>query len=162
MASESLGIDIGIDMDPDERQLLRQQLEALAIEYWHVVDMERGDSAPSYYTDDACFVTSVRAYQGRAAIEAFYRQQRQNREHSARVALHVMSHFRIEPEGDHRVSCRYTLSLFAADGEPVLSSRAAIVVSSVDEVVLKQPDGSWRHLLRQVRPLFRDGSPTRG
>lgn len=138
---------------------LRRELEALAVAYWHVVDMTDGSTAPSYYVASASFATSVREYGGRAAIEAYYAARKSR---SARVTLHLMNNFRIEVEGDGRVRCRYALSLFAADGEPVLPSRPPILVSTVEELALRQPDGCWLYQLRRVRPLFHDGSPSRG
>ncbi|MES2184880.1 MAG: nuclear transport factor 2 family protein [Pseudomonadota bacterium] len=138
---------------------LRQQLEALAIDYWHEVDMNGGTRAPSYYTDDAVFGTSAREYHGRAAIEQFYggRQAR-----PARVSLHLMQNFRITVEPEGEAHCHYYLSLFAADGEPVRPSLPATMVAAVHEIVLQEPDGVWRYRSRKVRPLFRDGSPSRG
>jgi hypothetical protein len=138
---------------------LRHQLEALAIDYWHEVDMNAGARAPAYYTDDAVFGTSAREYHGRAAIEQFYwvREAR-----PARVSIHLMQNFRIEIDQDDRVRCNYFLSLFAADGEPVLPSQPAVMIAAVDEIVLRQLDGAWRYASRKVRPLFRDGTPSRG
>jgi ketosteroid isomerase-like protein len=143
----------------DDTLALRQQLESLAIEYWHEVDMNGGARAPGYYTDDAVFGTSAREYHGRAAIEEFYwgRPAR-----PARVSLHLMQNFRIEVESPGKAQCHYFLSLFAADGEPVLPSQPAVMIAAVHEIVRRQPDGIWRYLSRKVRPLFRDGTSSRG
>lgn len=146
-------------MTSAELLALRRELEALAADYWHEVDILDGSAAPSYYTDDASFATSVREYRGRAAIEAFYSRRR---DRGNRVSLHLMHNFRIEPEHDDRVHCHYAMSLFAADGQPVLPSRPAIMLCTVDEVVLRQADGAWRYQSRRVYPLFRDGTPTTG
>ncbi|CAN5386348.1 hypothetical protein BH09PSE5_BH09PSE5_30630 [soil metagenome] len=146
-------------MNKSEQLALRQELEALAIEYWYEVDIKGGSQAPRYYTDDAVFRTSVSEYRGRAALDAFYSRRR---DRGARISLHVMNNFRIEPESDTRVRCQYILSLFAADGEPVLPSRPAIMLALVDEVVLKQADGSWLYQSRLVTPQFRDETPTTG
>jgi hypothetical protein len=54
------------------------------------------------------------------------------------------------------------MSLFAADGEPVLPSRPAIMVAIAEEVVVRQADGRWLYESRQLRPLFRDNTPTTG
>jgi hypothetical protein len=146
-------------MNKQDTLLLRQQLEARAIDYWWEVDMRDGVHAPDYYTDDAVFGTSVREYRGRAAIAAFY-ATRHGR--PARVSLHLMQNFAIEPETQDRVRCRYFLSLFAADGEAVLPSRPPTMIARVDEIAVRQVDDAWLYALRKVQPLFRDDSPTRG
>jgi ketosteroid isomerase-like protein len=138
---------------------LRHCLEALAIDFWHEVDAHGGQEAASYYTDDAVFATSVAEYRGREAIHAFY-TRRQAR--GARVSLHVVQNFRIEAQGADAVRCQYILSLFAADGEPVLPSRPAIMVAIAEEDLRRQPDGRWLYAQRRLRPLFRDETPTTG
>jgi hypothetical protein len=138
---------------------LRYELEALAIDYWHDVDLHGGAGAADHYTDDAVFQTSVREYRGRAEIEAFYRR-RQSR--GPRVSLHVVNNFRIEVESASRVRCGYVISLYAADGEPVLPSKPPILLGLAEEVVVKQADGRWRYASRRIRPLFRDDTPTTG
>jgi len=145
-------------MTPTELAL-RQQLEALAVDYWHEVDLQDGSGAPAYYTEDAVFGTSVREYRGRPAIEAFYRGRLGR---SPRLSLHLMQNFRIQPETADRVHCQYLLTLYAGDGVPVLPSRPPVMISSVEETVLRQPDGRWLYQLRRVHPLFSDGSTTRG
>jgi hypothetical protein len=146
-------------MNDQDLLALRQRLEARAIEYWWDVDMRGGVRAPDYYTEDAVFGTSVREYRGHAAIADFY-GARQGR--PARVSLHLMQNFRIEPETPHRVHCHYVLSLFAADGEPPLASRAAVMIALVHEIAVRAEDGVWLYELRKVQPMFRDDSPTRG
>lgn len=144
-----------------EKQLLnlRMELESLVIDYWHEVDVNGGRAAPGYYTDDALFETSVRQYRGMAEIQAFY-QRRQSR--GPRVSIHVVNNFRVRPQGDSRVQCSYVLSLFAADGAPVLPSRPAILFGFADEVMVQQHDERWLCESRRIRALFRDETPTTG
>jgi len=138
---------------------LRYELESLSIDFWYEVDINGARQAASYYVDDAVFESSVREYRGRAEIEAFY-----SRRHapSTRISLHVINNFRIELDSDSRVRCQYILSLFAADGTPVLPSRPPVMLALVEEVVLKQSDGSWRYASRRVHPQFRDETATKG
>ena len=138
---------------------LRYELESLCVDFWYEVDINGAGHAPDYYVDDAVFESSVREYRGRAEIEAFYRRRHAP---GSRVSLHVINNFRIEPESDSRVRCQYILSLFAADGTPVLPSRPPVMLALVEEVVLKQSDGSWRYASRRVHPQFRDGTATKG
>jgi ketosteroid isomerase-like protein len=138
---------------------LRQQFEALAIEYWYDVDFGWGRNAHAYYTEDAVFTTSLKSRVGRAEIQAFY-DAREAR--GARTSVHLVQNFRIVPESGDRVQCNYVMSLHAADGEGVLPSRPAIMIADVRETVVHEADGQWRYALRTLRPLFRDDTPTTG
>lgn len=146
-------------MDKQQNLALRQELEYLAIDFWHEVDNHGGRDAARFYVEDCIFETSIREYRGRQAIHDFY-NRRQAR--GARVSLHVVNNFRIEHLAEGRVRCEYIMSLFAADGEPVLPSRPAIMVAIADEVVRQQADGSWLYESRRLKPLFRDETPTTG
>lgn len=146
-------------MDTRERLALRQELEALAVDFWHEVDNNEGKHAARYYVEDAVFATSIREYRGRQAIHDFYTRREQR---GPRVSLHIVQNFRIEPLAATRVRCEYVMSLFAADGEPVLPSRPAIMVAIAEEVVVRQADGTWLYESRRLRPLFRDNTPTTG
>lgn len=139
---------------------LRHELEALTIDFWHEVDHCGGKAAPDYYVEDALFVTSVQSYRGREAIRAFY-ERRRARE-VPRLSIHIVQNFRIDVESPQRVHGSYVLSLFAADGEPVLESRPAIMMAMARETVVQQADGRWLFESRVVHPLFRDGTPTTG
>lgn len=138
---------------------LRYELQAFTIDFWHEVDIEGATHAADHYLDDAVFATSVREYRGREQLQAFYARRA---DWTPRVSLHVVNNFRIEPESATRVRCSYVLSLHAADGQPVLPSRPPVMLGIMEEVLVKQDDGRWRYASRHVRPLFRDGTTTRG
>lgn len=142
-----------------ERLALRYELEAFTVDFWHEVDINGGSRAAAAYLDDAVFATSVREYRGRAELDAFYARRRH---WEARVSLHVVSNFRLVAESAETAHCQYALSLLAADGEPVRPSRAPVMLGTVEEVLVRQPDGTWRYASRHVRPMFRDGTLTRG
>jgi hypothetical protein len=145
-------------MAPPERLRLRYELQAFTIDFWHLVDFNGAEGAAAYYLDDAVFATSVREYRGRDQLEAFYARRRIQ---APRISVHTLSNFRIEPESDSRVRCLYMLGLYAADGGPVLPSRAAVMLGTVEEVVQRSGD-SWRYVSRHVQPMFSDGTTTRG
>ncbi|MFC5499272.1 nuclear transport factor 2 family protein [Caenimonas terrae] len=146
-------------MNNQELLALRYQLEVLAIDFWHDVDANGGRNAASYYVEDALFATSIREYRGRTAIHEFYNRRERR---GARVSLHLVQNFRIEPQGADRVRCEYVMSLFAADGEPPLPSRPAIMIAIAEELAVRQPDGRWLYQSRRLKPLFRDDTPTTG
>jgi len=146
-------------MDKKDLLALRQELEALAVDFWHEVDANNGRDAARFYVEDAVFETSVREYRGRDAIHAFYNRREQR---GARLSLHVVQNFRIEVDTVDRARCEYVMSLYAADGEPVLPSRPAIMIAIAQETVRRQADGSWLYESRRLKPLFRDETPTTG
>src|SRR5690606_22253635 len=106
--------------------LARQQLEALAVEYWYEVDVNGGGRAHAFYTEDATFTTSIKTRRGREAIRDFYTAREQR---GPRVSLHVVQNFRVVLNGPNRAYCDYIMSLYAADGEPVLPSKPAIMIA---------------------------------
>ena len=49
-------------MDTAERLLVRQEIEARAIDYWHEVDINDGARAHDYFTVDGVFTSSVKTH----------------------------------------------------------------------------------------------------
>jgi hypothetical protein len=146
-------------MNSKERQEVRQELEALAIDYWYEVDFNWGQQAHAFYTADAEFTTSLKTRRGHQEIRDFY-HARQAR--GARTSLHVVQNFRVGSIAVPRVDVNYIMSLYAADGEGVQPSKPAIMVADVRETLVRQPDGSWLYSARTLKPLFRDDTPTTG
>lgn len=130
----------------------------MAIDYWHEVDTNWGERAHEFYTEDATFTTSMKTRQGQDQIKEFYRSRKQR---GARVSLHIVQNFRAEATDD-LARCNYIMSLYAADGEPVLPSRPPIMIAAVTETLVRQPDQSWRYSDRTLTALFRDDTPTTG
>jgi len=146
-------------MDIQHKLAIRQELEALAIDFWHDVDFNWGRGAHDFYTEDAVFTTSVQPRTGRTAIQEFYRA-REGR--GARTSLHIVQNFRIEHVDQDTVQTRYIMSLYAADGEGILPSKPAIMVAEVRETAQRQHDGRWLYSARTLKALFRDDTPTTG
>ncbi len=70
----------------DENRLeLTRVLHALLVDYWHDVDTNWGRNAPDYYTEDARFVGSAAAYEGREKIRAFYQWRGESRRPDGRA-----------------------------------------------------------------------------
>lgn len=138
---------------------LRAELEALTVDYWHDVDANGGVAAAAFYLTDGVYATTIREYRGREAIDAFYARRR---DRGARVSLHLVNNFRLVSASAGRAQCQYVMSLLAADGVPVLPSRPAIMVASVEETLVQQASGAWLVESRRITPLFRDETPTTG
>ena len=95
----------------------------------------------------------------RAAIKAFY-DSRENR--GERVARHLINNHKITIHDRNHVSAVWVLSLFAADGEPVLPSRPAIMMADVHDEIVRVGEGRWLYKSRTIKALFRDETPTTG
>jgi SnoaL-like domain len=131
--------------------------QALAVDYWYDVDFNWGRTAHEFYTETGVFKTTEHEFKGREAVRAFY-GWREGR--GDRVARHVINNVRVKPEGRDRAHVSYIMSLFAADGKPVLPSEPAIMVADVTEVCVREADGRWRNEARTIRPIFRSKTPT--
>jgi len=147
-------------VDPIERIQIFREIEDLMIDYWNDVDTNWGRNAHDYYTEDGSYSTSIKTRTGRAAIKEFY-ASRENR--GERIARHLVNNHKITIHDRDRVSAVWVLSLFAADGTPVLPSKPAIMMADVHDEVVRGADGRWRYKSRMIKPLFRDfDTPTTG
>jgi hypothetical protein len=146
-------------MDAFERLVILREIDDLAVAYWNDVDTNWGRNAHDFFTEDGIFTTSIKTRQGRAAIKDFY-QGRIDR--GERVARHLINNHKIVIHDRNAVSTVWILSLFAADGAPVLPSKPAIMIADVREEIVREPDGRWRYKSRVIAPLFRDETPTTG
>ena len=146
-------------MDTAERLLVRQEIEARAIDYWHEVDINDGARAHDYFTVDGVFTSSVKTHSGREAIKAFYAQRKAR---GPRTSRHVISNFRVVAADRDHASTQWVLSLYAADGAPILPSKPPIMLADVAEEVVREADGVWRYKSRTIKAVFRDDTPTTG
>ena len=146
-------------MDTLERLQILREIEDLSINYWTDVDTNWGKTAHEYYTEDGSYTTSLKTRTGRIAIKDFY-DSRENR--GDRVARHFINNHKITIHDRNRVSAVWILSLFAADGKPVLPSRPAIMIADVHDEILRGKDGRWLYKSRTIKALFRDETPTTG
>jgi uncharacterized protein (TIGR02246 family) len=146
-------------VDTAERLLVRHEIEARAIDYWHEVDINDGARAHEYFTADGVFTSSVKAHSGRDAIKAFYAQRKAR---GPRTSRHVISNFRVVVADPDHASTQWVLSLYAANGAPILPSKAPIMLADVNEELVREADGVWRYKLRTIKAVFRDDTPTTG
>ena len=146
-------------MDTLERLQILREIEDLSIDYWHDVDTNWGKKAHEFYTEDGSYTTSLQTRTGRAAIKEFY-DLRENR--GDRVARHLINNHKITIHDRNHASADWILSLFAADGKPVLPSRPAIMMADMHDEIVRGPDGRWLYKSRTITALFRDDTPTTG
>ena len=146
-------------MNTAERLLIRQEVEARAIDYWYEVDIHGGAKAHEYFTADGVFTSSVKTHSGRDAIKAFYTQRKARGPATSR---HVISNFRVVATDRDHASTQWVLSLYAADGAPILPSKPPIMLADVVEELVREADGVWRFKSRVIKEVFRDDTPTTG
>jgi len=147
-------------VDTIERLQILREIEDLLIDYWWDVDTNWGKTAHEFYTENGRFSTSIKTRVGRAAIKEFYASREGRGE---RVARHVATNHRITIHDRNRASAVWILSLFAADGAPVLPSKPAIMIADVHDEIVREADGRWRYASRTIEAQFRDyDTPTTG
>ena len=145
-------------MDMLERLQIIREIEDLAIDFWDEVDRNWGKNAHEYFTEDGSYTTSIKTRTGRETIRAFY-DSRENR--GERVARHLINNHKITIHDHDHASAVQILSLFAADGVPVLPSRPAIMMADIHDEILRV-NGRWLYQSRTIKSLFRDETPTTG
>jgi SnoaL-like domain len=146
-------------MDIIEKLQIVREIEELMVDFWHEVDLNWGANAHNYFTEDCSYTTSMNTRKGRDAIERFY-DTRQAR--GDRVSRHLVSNHKITIQDRNHASAVWVLSLFAADGKPILPSKAAIMMADVRDELVRGDDQRWLYRSRVVTPLFRDDTPTTG
>ncbi len=132
-------------------------LTALETEYWYDVDHNWGRLAHEFYTVDGVFAIGGKRMAGKDEIRDFY-SWREGR--GERTARHVISNVRVRCTDATHATLECIMSLYAADGAPVLESRPAIMIADiVSQCILN--DGAWSYTSHELRPLFMGGeAPT--
>jgi ketosteroid isomerase-like protein len=143
-------------MDRTERLLATVELESLLADYWHDVDTNWGRTAHDYYTDDAVFIGPEASYQGKAKIREFYAWREQR---GARTVIHAVNNFRAVFGSPTQATCSWYLSLYAADGLPILPTHAPITISMMTDKCIKVADGRWLYTYRRFVTWFQGGTP---
>ncbi len=137
--------------------IIKAELEDRVIEFWDDVDRNWGRNAHLFYEETGVFTTTEHELRGRDAIKNFY-SWREGR--GERVARHVISNFNVSVDDEDVVQSRWIMSLYAADGGPVLPSEPPILLADVVDVSARGADGIWLYRSRILVPLFKGKTPT--
>ncbi|MEW6450130.1 MAG: nuclear transport factor 2 family protein [Pseudomonadota bacterium] len=132
-----------------------QELTALEIDYWYDVDFNWGRHASGFYTDGGLFAIGESRMQGTDAIRDFY-AWREGR--GTRTARHVVTNFRLDAFDNETATLRCILLLYAADGQPVLPSLPAILISDVIAECVRGPNGKFVFRSHVLSPVFMGGA----
>ena len=138
------------------RDIVLQRLIELEIEYWHDVDFNWGRNATDSYVEDGTFAIGDHKMQGCGAIAEFYRWREERGERTAR---HLVTNFRLGNMDGHFASIQCILLLYAADGSPVLPSKAPIMVADIHNECIFCPDDRWRFQSHMLTPIFMGDEP---
>jgi hypothetical protein len=131
------------------------EIHDLVLRYWHDVDTRWGADAHDFFTEDGVFVSERTRLAGRAEIKSFYDWRRGRGE---RVARHIVNNARVTVEGEDRAVISYLMTIYAADGVPVLPVTSPNLISDVTETMVRS-DGAWLIEEKRFTTLFMGDVP---
>jgi 4-hydroxy-2-oxoheptanedioate aldolase len=134
----------------------KRQLENLLVEFNHRLDMHAGRGVAELFAVDGTFTLDGRTLRGRDEIRAGY-EQRASR--GARTARHLIANVRVTMLTADRARIESYMVLYAADGEPVHTSEAPLVVGDYHDIATREPGGEWQFESRELTTQFRGSGP---
>jgi hypothetical protein len=140
----------------DDDFRLRHALQERLIDYWWDVDCNDAQGALGFYTRDCVYRMCEHRMDGHAAIRQYY-DYRESR--GPRVVRHVLTNLRARIESKDRGIVSGVLTVYAADGVPVLAAAPPILVADNRALFVREPDGVWRMAEHDITALFRGGVP---
>jgi hypothetical protein len=139
-------------MMPSTDFALWHQLHNLEIQHWYDVNINGGGSVHELYIDDGVLTVGNTQHRGRRAIREFYEARAKR---GVRTARHLLSNFRIVAGVDERrAHAAGIISLYAADGEPLLDSKPAVLMADLINDYVCSDEGTWRYVSHVLRPIF--------
>jgi hypothetical protein len=147
-------------MKPEESQAISSTLQNMEAVYWYDVDTNWGAKAHEFYTEDGIFEMGLdsKPHVGRTAIQKFYAWRK---DRGARTARHLITNLQVNIRNSREAILFCIMSLFAADGEPILPSKPAIMIADVVADYVRGGDGVWRLRRHTLNPVFMGGeAPT--
>lgn len=134
----------------------RTAIEDLLTEFAFRLDQHGGAGIEDLFTVGGTLTMDDAKLQGRDEVRAGY-EQRASR--GARTARHLINNVRVTMLGTERANVVSSMVLYAADGEPVLTSQPPLIVADYNDVVVCEPGAGWRFESRQLTTLFRGSGP---
>ncbi|MEJ7932350.1 nuclear transport factor 2 family protein [Ramlibacter sp. AN1015] len=143
-------------MSADDPFRLRLAVQDRLIDYWWDVDANGARGALAFYTDDCVYDMCGHVMRGPAAVGDYYafRDARGDR-----LVRHVLTNLSARVVDAGAVALRGVLTVYAADGLPVLPSAPPILIADNLARFVQCPDGVWRMREHTIAPLFRGGVP---
>jgi hypothetical protein len=133
--------------------VLWHSLYRLEVQHWHDVNVNAGRAAHTFYVEHGVFVVGESRHEGREKIRQFYDWRARR---GARTARHLVTNFQVKAGPDGRTaSGTGVISLYAADGAPILLSKPATMIADLRAECELCDDGLWRYVSHMLHPLFR-------
>lgn len=140
-------------MNRRERALATAELEQGLADFWHDVDTAWGRNAWQFYSEDAVYESGKLRLEGREAIQRFYSWREDRGE---RVAVHAVTNFRAEFDGEGGAVATWYMLLYAADGAAPQPSVAASRISRATEHYrYDEAERRWLCTHRRLDNLFK-------
>ena len=143
-------------MSREDEFRLRQEVQERLIDYWWDVDANDAREAEGFYTDDCVYQMCEHRMDGPAAVRDYYAYRTSR---GARLVRHVLTNLRARVRSAGEVWVQGVLTVYAADGTPVLPSAPPILVADNDADFVRGADGVWRMKRHAITALFRGGVP---
>ena len=144
-------------MTPEQEQAIGLRLHHLEAAYWYDVDTNAGAGAQEFYAEDGVFDMGLgsKPHRGRSAVQQFYAWRRSR---GARTARHLVTNFQVRVASPREATLLCIMSLYAADGEPILPSLPAIMIADIVAEYVRDDGGAWLVRLRTLKPVFMGGA----
>jgi len=143
-------------MTRDEELRIRQEVQERLVEYWWDVDRDDAARAPAFYTDDCVYLMCGHRMEGPAAVKGYYDFRAAR---GPRLVRHVATNLLVRVVSPDVARLDGILSVYAADGVPVLPSTPPIMVADTRCEFVRGGDGQWRFRLHEITALFTGGVP---
>ncbi|KQT09351.1 nuclear transport factor 2 family protein [Ramlibacter sp. Leaf400] len=141
-------------MTADEDFRLRHAAQERLIDYWWDVDANDAREATDFYTADCVYDMCGHRMEGPAAVGHYYGYRASRGE---RLVRHVLTNLRAKVQAPGQVAVQGVLTVYAADGAPVLPSAPPILVADNHATFVREADGAWRMRRHDIVALFRGG-----
>jgi hypothetical protein len=138
------------DLSREERIEIRFALEDLNAAFAHHLDHGEVDALVDLFAEDALYTHGSRRSEGRAAIEALFRNRTAG---GPRTSRHLYSGLRFDIESRTRARGTSVCLTFAEDGSPPLPATPFLVADFTD-VYQCCDDGRWRFAERHISRVF--------
>jgi ketosteroid isomerase-like protein len=129
---------------------IRLALEDLNAAFTRHLDHNEIEALAGLFTTDAVYTHGARRSEGRAAIEALFRNRVAK---GPRTSRHLYSGLRFTIESATAATGTSVCLSFAADGEPPLPAKPFLVADFIDRY-RRDADGRWRFAARHIERIF--------
>lgn len=138
------------ELNRDELIDIRHALEDLNAAFTHNLDHGKTDALVDLFTEGALYTHGERRSEGRAAIEALFRNRTAR---GPRTSRHIYSGLVLDIEHADRARGSSVCLSFAQDGSPPLPA-TPFLVADFDDVYVRCDDGRWRIAERHITRVF--------